>query len=165
MLTGPPEGRRRLLDGTLFHVEQGFLAVWRRYAQAIRQRNAGLRRGILDGDSAWREELAQTGEQLTAVKGARRRSWVKSSVKWRRNSLMTYGVLSWPFGLAGIDARRWLRRWIKGANGQDAKGLRGWAAQGRHQADPGRCVGVGGVVARANEVNVCGDKAGAGPVN
>jgi len=70
LLTGPPEGRRRLLDGTLFHVEQGFLAVWRRYAQAIRQRNAGLRRGILDGDSAWREELAQTGEQLTAVRAA-----------------------------------------------------------------------------------------------
>ena len=25
LLTGAPEGRRRLLDGTLFHVEQGFL--------------------------------------------------------------------------------------------------------------------------------------------
>ena len=26
IVTGPPEGRRRLLDGTLFHVEQGFLS-------------------------------------------------------------------------------------------------------------------------------------------
>jgi DNA replication and repair protein RecF len=68
LITGPPEGRRRLLDGTLFHVEPGFLAVWRRYAQAIRQRNAGLRRGILDGDGAWREELARAGEQLTAAR-------------------------------------------------------------------------------------------------
>ncbi|MDA8562624.1 DNA replication/repair protein RecF [Luminiphilus sp.] len=68
LLTGPPEGRRRLLDGTLFHVEHGFLGAWRRYAQAIRQRNAGLRRGILDGDGAWREELARTGEQLTAAR-------------------------------------------------------------------------------------------------
>ncbi len=70
LLTGPPEGRRRLLDGTLFHVEHGFLGAWRRYAQAIRQRNAGLRRGILDGDGAWREELARTGEQLTAARVA-----------------------------------------------------------------------------------------------
>lgn len=70
LLTGPPEGRRRLLDGTLFHVEQSFLEIWRRYAQAIRQRNAGLRRGILDGDGAWREELARTGEQLTAARAS-----------------------------------------------------------------------------------------------
>ena len=51
-------------------MEHGFLGAWRRYAQAIRQRNAGLRRGILDGDSAWREELARTGEQLTAARAA-----------------------------------------------------------------------------------------------
>ena len=39
LVTGPPEGRRRLLDGTLFHVEHSFLPLWRRYAQAMRQRN------------------------------------------------------------------------------------------------------------------------------
>jgi DNA replication and repair protein RecF len=65
LVTGPPEGRRKLLDGTLFHVEQNFLPLWRRYAQAMRQRNGGLRRGILDADSAWRQELAETGERLT----------------------------------------------------------------------------------------------------
>ena len=65
LVTGPPEGRRRLLDGTLFHVEQTFLPLWRRYAQAMRQRNVGLRRGILDGDAAWRQELAEAGECLT----------------------------------------------------------------------------------------------------
>ncbi len=65
LVTGPPEGRRRLLDGTLFHVEQSFLPLWRRYAQAMRQRNGGLRRGILDIDVAWRQELSETGERLT----------------------------------------------------------------------------------------------------
>ena len=35
VVTGPPEGRRRLLDGTLFHVEQGFLSLWKRYAQTF----------------------------------------------------------------------------------------------------------------------------------
>jgi len=65
LVTGPPEGRRKLLDGTLFHVEQSFLPLWRRYAQAMRQRNGGLRRGILDADSACRQELAETGERLS----------------------------------------------------------------------------------------------------
>ena len=65
LVTGPPEGRRRLLDGTVFHVEHSFLPLWRRYAQAMRQRNGGLRRGILEGDAAWRQELAETGERLT----------------------------------------------------------------------------------------------------
>jgi DNA replication and repair protein RecF len=70
LLTGAPEGRRRLLDGTLFHVEQGFLALWKRYAHLLRQRNSGLRRGILSTDKAWRHELAQAGEQLTQARGS-----------------------------------------------------------------------------------------------
>lgn len=68
LLTGAPEGRRRLLDGTLFHVEQSFLALWKRYSHSLRQRNAGLRRGILSSDPAWRQELAETGERLTQAR-------------------------------------------------------------------------------------------------
>ena len=65
ILSGPPEGRRRLLDAILFHVEPAFLASWRRYQQALRQRNTGLRHGILGTDDAWLKELAETGEKLT----------------------------------------------------------------------------------------------------
>ena len=70
IVTGPPEGRRRLLDGTLFHVEQGFLSQWKRYALAVRQRNSGLRRGILSSDKAWRQEIAETGTLLTQQRQA-----------------------------------------------------------------------------------------------
>lgn len=70
IVTGPPEGRRRLLDGTLFHVEQGFLARWKRYALAVRQRNSGLRRGILGSDRAWRQEVAESGTLLTQQRQA-----------------------------------------------------------------------------------------------
>ena len=70
IVTGPPEGRRRLLDGTLFHVEQGFLSHWKRYALAVRQRNSGLRRGILGSDRAWRQEIAETGTLLTQQRQA-----------------------------------------------------------------------------------------------
>ncbi len=68
LVSGPPEGRRRLIDSTLFHVEQPFLAAWRRYSQAVRQRNSGLRRGIIDTDLAWRQELAEAGERLTEAR-------------------------------------------------------------------------------------------------
>ena len=70
IVTGPPEGRRRLLDGTLFHMEHGFLSHWKRYASAIRQRNSGLRRGILGSDRAWRHEIAETGAVLTQQRQA-----------------------------------------------------------------------------------------------
>ena len=70
IVTGPPEGRRRLLDGTLFHVEQGFLSLWKRYALAVRQRNSGLRRGILGSDGAWRQKIAESGTLLTQQRQA-----------------------------------------------------------------------------------------------
>ncbi len=43
LISGPPDGRRRYLDWGVFHVEHGFLATWRRYARALKQRNAALR--------------------------------------------------------------------------------------------------------------------------
>lgn len=45
LVSGPPETRRRYLDWGMFHVEQEFLEVWRRYSKALKQRNAALRGG------------------------------------------------------------------------------------------------------------------------
>ena len=68
LIEGAPDQRRRFLDGTVFHVEHQFLMVWRRYQRALRQRNAGLRRGTLSADKAWVEELVLAGEALTATR-------------------------------------------------------------------------------------------------
>jgi len=43
LVSGPPEARRRYLDWGVFHVEHDFLLRWRRYARAMKQRNAALR--------------------------------------------------------------------------------------------------------------------------
>jgi DNA replication and repair protein RecF len=43
LISGPPDGRRRYLDWGVFHVEHSFLSIWRRYARAVKQRNAALR--------------------------------------------------------------------------------------------------------------------------
>jgi DNA replication and repair protein RecF len=65
LITGGSESRRRYLDWGLFHVEPDFLALWRRYARALKQRNALLKRHARDGQlDAWDRELAEAGEPL-----------------------------------------------------------------------------------------------------
>ena len=51
LISGTPDGRRRFLDWGVFHVEPGFLDVWRRYSRVLKQRNAALRNrdeGVLE---------------------------------------------------------------------------------------------------------------------
>ena len=69
LIAGPSELRRRYLDWGLFHVEQAFPDVWRRYQRALKQRNALLKSGH-PGDEldAWDSELADVGEQLHALR-------------------------------------------------------------------------------------------------
>ncbi|MBF6023258.1 DNA replication/repair protein RecF [Lysobacter niastensis] len=65
LITGGSESRRRYLDWGLFHVEPEFLALWRRYARALKQRNALLKRHARAGEvEAWDRELAEAGEPL-----------------------------------------------------------------------------------------------------
>lgn len=66
LISGGAENRRRYLDWGLFHVEQGFVAVSRRYSRALRQRNALLKaRASTEHLDAWDYELAEAGELLT----------------------------------------------------------------------------------------------------
>ena len=65
LLEEGPGRRRRFLDWGVFHVEPSFLPTWRRYHQALRQRNAALKLDRGDPDlSAWEQELAVSGEVL-----------------------------------------------------------------------------------------------------
>ena len=66
LVTSGGEPRRRFVDWGLFHVEPQFLPLWRRYARALKQRNALLKTGAgaqqLD---AWDHELAESGDPIT----------------------------------------------------------------------------------------------------
>lgn len=69
LVDGGSEGRRRYLDWGLFHVEHGFMPQWRRYARALKQRNALLRQAAGKAQlEAWEHELAQSGEALTHLR-------------------------------------------------------------------------------------------------
>jgi DNA replication and repair protein RecF len=48
LLFGPPGLRRSYMDWLLFHVEHGFLELWREAQRALRQRNALVRGGRID---------------------------------------------------------------------------------------------------------------------
>lgn len=66
LVSGGGEPRRRFIDWGLFHVEQGFLPVWRRYSRALRQRNALLKAGAGHAQiAAWDHELSSAGEELS----------------------------------------------------------------------------------------------------
>ncbi len=61
LVSGNPEVRRRYLDWIAFHVEPGYLAVWRRFRRALKQRNAALKEGaseaVLD---SWDREFLES---------------------------------------------------------------------------------------------------------
>lgn len=66
LVSGGGEPRRRFMDWGLFHVEQDFLPLWRRYSRALKQRNALLKSGAgVAQISAWDHELATSGEELS----------------------------------------------------------------------------------------------------
>jgi DNA replication and repair protein RecF len=65
LVMGGPAQRRQFLDWQLFHVEQGFMPVWRAAQRALAQRNALIRRGKIGPSLApWSHEYARLGEQI-----------------------------------------------------------------------------------------------------
>ena len=132
IVTGPPEGRRRLLDGTLFHVEHGFLSQWKRHALAVRQRNSGLRRGILGSDRAWRQEIAETGTLLTqqrqavAEKIAHELAIIAPALSDELSGLEVVYRAGWDQNLSLLDA---LER------NADSDSAQGFTQVGPHRAD------------------------------
>jgi DNA replication and repair protein RecF len=69
LVAGGPENRRRYIDWIAFHVEHGYLELWRRFRRALKQRNAALRAGA-DRNSlrGWDRELADLGVEVDSAR-------------------------------------------------------------------------------------------------
>lgn len=67
LLEGGPLQRRQFLDWGVFHVEQSFSCLWRRFQKTLKQRNQLLRHGRMDYQllQAWTAELIPLNQQIT----------------------------------------------------------------------------------------------------
>lgn len=71
LLNGGAQSRRRFLDWGVFHVEQSYLDLWRRYQRALKQRNRLLRDGASAPElGAWEHELSTTAQTIDRLREA-----------------------------------------------------------------------------------------------
>jgi DNA replication and repair protein RecF len=68
LVGGSPDVRRRYLDWGVFHVEPAYLVAWRRYARALKQRNAALRAGQRAILASLESILATEGEKMSNLR-------------------------------------------------------------------------------------------------
>ncbi len=79
LVEGGPGERRQLVDWGVFHVEPGYLDLWRRYRRALRQYNALLRRGAGEAElRPWARTLAEAGEALEGLRSEWLRRWERA---------------------------------------------------------------------------------------
>ncbi len=96
LVAGGPEQRRRFMDWVAFHVEHGYVDLWRQFRRALKQRNAGLRSPAMRHSlAAWDAEYIRLS---MAVDSARRRMLEgASSVLTAQSEKLLNGEVSFEY--------------------------------------------------------------------
>lgn len=69
LLTGSPKFRRQFVDWGLFHVEQSFFTLWKRFYRSLQQRNAALKNRVADIEiKLWDKEFIESANLLDSVR-------------------------------------------------------------------------------------------------
>jgi DNA replication and repair protein RecF len=78
LLLGAPSIRRQFLDWGVFHVEHGFLDLWRRWQRTLKQRNSLLRRGNITVRELgpWDLEFCRLAESISDLRSAYFTQWL-----------------------------------------------------------------------------------------
>jgi DNA replication and repair protein RecF len=110
LIEGGPRYRRQFLDWGVFHVEPSFLAAWRRYQRALKQRNTLLRQKAAEPLlKTWEPELAGAGLLLDESRRAYLAQLEPVAASWASRLL------------GGLDLRlRYLRGWGEGKSLEEA---------------------------------------------
>ena len=133
LIAGAAEERRRFLDWGVFHVEPGFLALWRRYQRALRQRNALLRAGAPVADLVpWDAELAAAADPLSGMRAAYMDALSPHLIAVAAELLVELGPVELHFD-AGYDTVVGLQAVLAGRRERDLG--RGHTGAGPHRAD------------------------------
>jgi len=143
LVNGAPDVRRKFLDWGVFHVEQEFLEIWRRFSKTLRQRNAALRQGQIDVIESIDEILSRLGSKLSKLREAYSKSISSEtqSIVTELNSALGDISLHYQNGWGSGSYREALSNWM----GRDLE--RGSTSQGPHRAD--LVLMKGGAFARA----------------
>ncbi|MEX2481861.1 MAG: DNA replication and repair protein RecF [Gammaproteobacteria bacterium] len=131
LLTESPSNRRALVDRTMFHVEPDYVDCWKRYRQALRQRNELLRHAAAPRDFIfWDAQLLESAAIIDA-----RRQRVVEAINRR--------LCEWPLavGLGGIQVAytpgwntdKGFRSHLQENTGRDRSA--GFTSIGAHRAD------------------------------
>jgi DNA replication and repair protein RecF len=131
LINGAPDVRRRFLDWGVFHVEQKFLEVWRRFSKTLRQRNAALRQGQIEVIESIDEILSPLGSQLSQFREAYSRSISREtqSIVTDLSAGLSDITLEYQNGWGSDLYRDALSKWRE----RDLE--RGATSQGPHRAD------------------------------
>jgi DNA replication and repair protein RecF len=133
LICGASEERRRFLDWGVFHVEHDFLAHWRRYQRALKQRNALLRGEIAELElDVWDAELARFGEPLSRMRQEYFNAFVPQVNEVLRELLPELGQVQLEFH-PGFDPEHSLEQALAQRRGRDL--ARGHTSAGPHRAD------------------------------
>ncbi len=125
-----PRFRRQYLDWGVFHVEHGFLAHWRQFQRALRQRNAVLRQSGSGDTAVWDKPVLEHGQAVQAAR-ARFLDLLKPRLDYYAERLLGFELdfqlqPGWP---ADKDYSQVLTRQLE----QDREA--GFTRQGPHRAD------------------------------
>lgn len=110
LIEGGPRNRRQFLDWGVFHVEPSFLAAWRRYQRALKQRNALLRQRSAEAlVKTWEPELTAAGQLMDESRQAYLGQLEPVAMSWASRLL------------GGLDLKlRYLRGWAEGKSLEEA---------------------------------------------
>ncbi|MGD2166530.1 MAG: DNA replication and repair protein RecF, partial [Gammaproteobacteria bacterium] len=76
LIDGSPGERRRFLDWALFHVEHGYVGLWREFRRVLVQRNEALRRAVSEHElNVWDDALTAAASRLEAVRATFFERW------------------------------------------------------------------------------------------
>lgn len=69
LIADGPEARRKFIDWGTFYTEPAFGEAWGQFSQALKQRNAALKQGVMDQSlAAWDLEWLRFAAQVTALR-------------------------------------------------------------------------------------------------
>ncbi|MBT5418018.1 MAG: DNA replication/repair protein RecF [Thiotrichales bacterium] len=147
LVIGSPKGRRSFLDWGMFHVEQKFLAISKKYRDSLRQRNALLKRKDSSDIeiSYWNSIVAESGEQLSNY----RENYFREVIELYQSNIAEKLPIPKEFDLSFSYRRGWkegesLLSAIEKSYAREK--IVGYTVVGPHEAD--LSIKVNGVVAK-----------------